>query len=131
MSFQNIPNEQIDYFKLKSPEELQLQKWSLAHIFLHIVGHTHSFEGSVFPIPLGKDPVPQVIWPATKINKYFFKVTFPSFTSFYTPSHPCLVHLINTLELSSLKFIGFCLKGTDTAYSGNFFALYSPSKIPK
>lgn len=61
MLFQNIPHEQIDYFKLKSPKKLQLQKWSLAHIFLHIISHTHSFAGKVFPISLGKDPVPQVI----------------------------------------------------------------------
>lgn len=69
MLFQNIPHEQIDYFKLKSPKKLQLQKWSLARIFLHIISHTHSFEGKVFPISLGKDPVPQVIWPARKKNK--------------------------------------------------------------
>lgn len=50
MLFQNIPHEQIDYFKLKSPKKLQLQKWSLARIFLHIISHTHSFEGKVFPI---------------------------------------------------------------------------------
>lgn len=69
MLFQNIPHEQIDYFKLKSLKKLQLQKWSLARIFLHIISHSHSFEGKVFPISLGKDPVPQVILPAAKINK--------------------------------------------------------------